>query len=57
MVYESRKHNGELPIIGVNTFLKKKDHKPSFPMKSYAAPAEEKEWQIGNLIRFKERNK
>src|SRR5712675_2540384 len=23
MIYESRKHNGELPIVGVNTFLKK----------------------------------
>ena len=31
MIYESRKHNGELPIVGVNTFLEKRRFKNHHP--------------------------
>ena len=33
LYYETLKHTGELPIIGVNTFLNKKVHQLLFPMK------------------------
>jgi len=56
MVYESRKHSGELPIIGVNTFLKKEGSQTIIPNEIIRSTAEEKEWQISNLIRFKKRN-
>ncbi len=56
MVYESRKHSGELPIVGVNTFLKKEGSHTIIPNEIIRSTAEEKEWQISNLTRFKKRN-
>lgn len=58
LYYEMKKHSGELPIIGVNTFLnpnKKEDEE--FNMELARATKEEKEQQIANLRAFKERHK
>lgn len=59
MHYEMKKHTGELPIIGVNTYLN-----PNPPteddvnsMEIARATKEEKEGQIINLRAFQERNK
>src|SRR5579863_1431392 len=57
MVYESRKHSGELPIIGVNTFLDKKGSPTIIPKEIIRATKEEKEQQIENLNAFRKRNK
>jgi methylmalonyl-CoA mutase len=55
--YETLKHTGELPIIGVNTFLNKKGSPTILPSEVIRSTAEEKEQQIRNLVDFKERNK
>lgn len=59
LYYETKKHSGELPIIGVNTFLN-----PNPPSEEELnniqlarATYEEKETQIRNLREFQERNK
>lgn len=59
MYYEMKKHSGELPIIGVNTYLN-----PNPPSEEELnniqlarASYEEKELQITNLRAFQERNK
>ncbi len=57
MIYESRKHNGELPIIGVNTFLKSGGSKTIIPNEIIRSSDEEKQWQIENLNHFKNINK
>ncbi len=46
MYYENKKMNGELPIIGVNTFLN--DQKNQEPAKTelIRSTAEEKDWQV-----------
>ena len=54
--YESLKHTGELPIIGVNTFLGKKGSPTIIPGEVIRSTTEEKEQQITNLIAFKDRN-
>ena len=59
MHYEMKKHTGELPIIGVNTYLN--PNPPSEEavnsMEIARATKEEKEGQIINLQAFQERNK
>ena len=57
MIYESRKHNGELPIIGVNTFLKSGGSKTIIPNEIIRSSDEEKQWQIDNLNHFKNINR
>ena len=57
MVYESRKHSGELPIVGVNTFLQKGGSKTIIPNEIIRSTTEEKQWQINNLNAFKKINK
>ncbi|WP_018132316.1 fused isobutyryl-CoA mutase/GTPase IcmF [Effusibacillus pohliae] len=60
MYYEQLKHSGELPIIGVNTFLNPKAlaGEAEAPKVELArATREEKELQIANLREFQERNK
>ncbi len=47
--YESRKHNGDLPIIGVNTFLSSAGSPTIIPEEVIRATTEEKEAQIRNL--------
>src|SRR5450432_553194 len=57
MVYEQRKHSGELPIVGVNTFLKTGGSKTILPNEIIRSTTEEKQWQINNLNRFKKINR
>ncbi|HEX5668893.1 MAG TPA: methylmalonyl-CoA mutase family protein, partial [Chitinophagaceae bacterium] len=47
--YETLKHTGELPIIGVNTFLNKKGSPTILPNEVIRSTTEEKEQQIRNL--------
>ncbi|GIN63092.1 Fused isobutyryl-CoA mutase [Robertmurraya siralis] len=58
MFYEMKKHTGELPIIGVNTYLN--PNPPSEEeldnMELARASKEEKELQIRNLQEFQKRN-
>ncbi|MCA6487357.1 MAG: methylmalonyl-CoA mutase family protein [Chitinophagaceae bacterium] len=56
MYYETRKHTGELPIIGVNTFLSKKGSPTLIPAEVIRSTREEKDQQIANLQSFQERN-
>lgn len=54
--YESLKHSGELPIVGVNTFLNKKGSPTIIPQEVIRSTTEEKEQQIQNLQAFQKRN-
>jgi methylmalonyl-CoA mutase len=56
LFYESLKHNGELPIVGVNTFLGKEGSPTILPDEVIRSTTEEKDQQIRNLQAFKERN-
>ena len=49
LYYETKKHTGELPIIGVNTFLSSKGSPTIIPDEVIRATTEEKEQQITNL--------
>ena len=49
LYYETLKHNGEFPIIGVNTFLSTKGSPTIVPMEVIRATTEEKEYQIKML--------
>ena len=55
--YETLKHNGEFPIIGVNTFLSSKGSPTVIPREVIRATKEEKEYQISMLQRLHERNR
>ncbi|MFT4094083.1 MAG: methylmalonyl-CoA mutase family protein [Niabella sp.] len=57
MHYEMLKNNGELPLVGVNTFLNKQGSPTILPMEVIRSTAEEKEQQVKNLHAFHERNK
>jgi methylmalonyl-CoA mutase len=50
------KHTGELPIVGVNTFLNKKGSPTILPGEVIRSTTEEKEQQIQNLQLFWKRN-
>ncbi|MES1217373.1 MAG: methylmalonyl-CoA mutase family protein [Bacteroidota bacterium] len=54
--YEHMKHTGELPVVGVNTFLNKKGSPTIIPNEVIRSTKEEKEQQIQNLNAFKKRN-
>jgi isobutyryl-CoA mutase len=56
MVYEMQKHTGELPIVGVNTFLNKKGSPTTIPNEVIRSTREEKDQQINNLHAFFKRN-
>ncbi len=56
LYYETRKHTGELPLIGVNTFLNKKGSPTILPGEVIRSTTEEKEQQIQNLQSFHKRN-
>jgi len=56
LYYESMKHTGELPIVGVNTFLSKKGSPTITPGEVIRSTSEEKELQIKNLEAFHKRN-
>ncbi len=49
LYYETLKHNGEYPIIGVNTFLSSKGSLTILPKEVIRATTEEKEYQITML--------
>jgi isobutyryl-CoA mutase len=56
MHYEMQKHTGELPLIGVNTFLSKNGSPTILPTEVIRSTKEEKEQQIQNLQAFHKRN-
>jgi isobutyryl-CoA mutase len=49
LYYETLKHTGEYPIIGVNTFLSSKGSPTILPQEVIRAATEEKEYQISML--------
>jgi len=57
MYYEMKKHSGELPIIGVNTFLNPNASEKDYEIELARATEEEKKHQIRNLRAFQERNR
>jgi isobutyryl-CoA mutase len=56
LYYETLKHTGEYPIVGVNTFLNKKGSPTITPGEVIRATEEEKQYQISTLNAFQERN-
>jgi methylmalonyl-CoA mutase len=56
LYYEHQKHTGELPLIGVNTFLNKAGSPTILPGEVIRSTSEEREQQIENLQRFWKRN-
>ena len=56
LYYETLKHNGEFPIIGVNTFLSSKGSPTVLPQEVIRATSEEKEYQISMLKELHEGN-
>ncbi|MFA5078158.1 MAG: fused isobutyryl-CoA mutase/GTPase IcmF [Dehalococcoidia bacterium] len=57
MLYEQRKHSGELPIIGVNTFLNPREgNLIPFDIPLSRSTVEEKQDQIVNLRAFQKEN-
>jgi len=59
LYYETLKHSGELPIMGVNTFLRPESLKggESQPSELIRSTEKEKQQQLNNLNRFQKRNK
>jgi len=59
MLYEHKKHNGDLPIVGVNTFLSPGADEAGYNMPGELARAtiEEKEQQIANLRAFQAKHR
>lgn len=55
MLYEHRKHDGSLPLVGVNTFLSD-EPEAEYEIELARSTTEEKESQISRLNRFKEKN-
>jgi methylmalonyl-CoA mutase len=57
MLYEHRKHDGSLPIIGVNTFLREDaDGAPEGPVELARATEEEKRSQLDRVRSFQQAN-
>jgi len=57
LYYEMKKHSGELPIIGVNTYLNpNKTEEVVKELKLARATKEEKEQQIANLMAFQKKH-
>ncbi len=56
LYYETLKHNGEFPIVGVNMFLNKKGSPTIVPSEVIRATEEEKQFQIQALKAFQDRN-
>ena len=55
--YETLKHSGELPVVGVNTFLSPDGSKTIVPAEVIRSTEEEKNVQIRNLKAFKVRHR
>ena len=56
LYYETLKHNGDFPIIGVNTFLSSKGSPTILPAEVIRATEEEKQFQINTLINLHKTN-
>jgi len=56
LYYETLKHTGEFPIVGVNTFLSSKGSPTVLPKEVIRATTEEKEYQIEMLKDLHKRN-
>ena len=56
LYYESLKHTGQYPIVGVNTFLNKKGSPTIIPEEVIRSTQEEKEFQINTLAAFHQRH-
>jgi methylmalonyl-CoA mutase len=56
LYYETLKHTGEFPVVGVNTFLNQEGSKTIIPAEVIRSTKEEKDLQIRNLKAFKVRN-
>ena len=54
--YESLKHSGELPVVGVNTFLNKKGSPTIIPAQVIRSTTQEKMQQIENVKAFQDRH-
>ncbi|MEX0994119.1 MAG: methylmalonyl-CoA mutase family protein, partial [Balneolaceae bacterium] len=56
LLYETKKHSGEMPIVGVNTFRKSgKSEEENRKIELIRSTADEKTWQIENLKAFRQR--
>lgn len=56
MLYEHRKHTGELAVVGVNTFLPPEGEGASPDVELMRGTDEEKERQLDGLARFHRRH-
>jgi methylmalonyl-CoA mutase len=56
LYYESMKHSGEYPIIGVNTFLSSKGSPTLIPQEVIRSTHDEKQFQIKSIEHLKEYN-
>jgi len=56
MLYEEKKHDGTLPIVGVNTFVNPAPPEHHQPMELARATEEEKEGQLRRLADFHARH-
>jgi methylmalonyl-CoA mutase len=56
LYYETLKHTGEFPIVGVNTFLNKNGSPTIIPGEVIRATEDEKQFQISTLEAFQKRN-
>jgi methylmalonyl-CoA mutase len=56
LYYETLKHTGEYPIVGVNTFLNKNGSPTIVPGEVIRATEEEKQYQIKTLKAYQDRN-
>jgi methylmalonyl-CoA mutase len=57
MLYEQRKHDGSLPIVGVNTFLRPGGDDEHGPVELARATEAEKQSQLDRLRSFQERHR
>ena len=57
LYYETLKHSGEYPIVGVNTFLNKNGSPTILPTEVIRSTTAEKDFQIQSVTRFHERHK
>ncbi len=57
MYYETLKHNGQLPIVGVNTFLDPNGSPTITPSEVIRSTDDEKRAQVDSVKAFQERNK
>ncbi len=56
LYYETQKHTGEYPIVGVNTFLNKNGSPTILPTEVIRSTTAEKEFQISTLNAFHQRH-